>query len=82
MTPVNNQAIADKLFRIIKLQLEDNTQAHELGQDGEYTKIQPDGNNAISSQEEYEKYTQALYNSLLKEDSKAKKLVKRMMGES
>lgn len=83
MTPINNQAIAEKLFDILKLQLEDNTQAHELEQNGEYTKLEQSENNAISSQDEYEKYINALYtNSLDSKDSKAKKLVKRMMGES
>lgn len=86
MTPIHNQAIAEKLFGILKLQLEDNTQAHELEQNGEYTKLAPSENNAISSQDEYEKYINALYTNSLdskdSKDSKAKKLVRRMMGES
>ena len=85
MTPVKNKNIAEKLLEILKAQIADNCQAHELGADGEYTKLSPkDGENALNSQDEYEKYINLLYNNALKaqEDTKAKKLVKRMMGES
>ncbi|RDU65530.1 RNA degradosome polyphosphate kinase [Helicobacter sp. MIT 14-3879] len=83
MTPVTNKNIADKLFGILKLQIEDNTQSHELQSNGEYIKLTPKDTNAINSQEEYEKYVNLMYSALLKtQDSKDKKLVKRMMGEN
>ncbi|MGX3010221.1 RNA degradosome polyphosphate kinase [Helicobacter sp. 23-1044] len=84
MTPVKNKNIAEKLLEILKAQIADNCQAHELGADGEYIKLSPkDGENALNSQDEYEKYINLLYNSSAStQDSKAKKLVKKMMGES
>ncbi|RAX51561.1 RNA degradosome polyphosphate kinase [Helicobacter sp. 16-1353] len=83
MTPVSHKSIAEKLFGILKLQLEDNTQAHELQENGKYIKLTPENNNAINSQNEYENYINALFNASIKsQDTKAKKLVKRMMGES
>lgn len=82
MTPITNQAIVDKLFGILTLQLKDNIQAHELQEDGSYTKV-VNTENPINSQEEYEKYINALYNSSIKsQNTKEKKLIKRMMGES
>lgn len=81
MTPVENKAICEKLFGILKLQLEDSAQSHELNENGEYIKIKKDS--ALNSQSEYEKYINALNNAVLKaQDAKAKKLVSRMMGES
>lgn len=84
MTPITNKAIAEKLLEILRLQIADNTQAHELQSNGEYKKLLPkDGENAISSQDEYEKYINSLYNaSINAQDTKAKKLVKKMMSES
>lgn len=83
MTPILNQQISEKLFGILKLQLEDNTQAHELQENGEYIKLTPNGNNEVNSQEAYEEYINAMFNTCVKsQDSKAKKLVKRMMGEN
>ncbi|MDE6885524.1 MAG: RNA degradosome polyphosphate kinase [Helicobacteraceae bacterium] len=83
MTPVLNKGISEKLFGILKLQLEDNMQSHELQENGEYIKLKPNDKNAISSQIEYEKYINALNNASSKaQDDKAKKLVSRIMGES
>lgn len=85
MTPITHKNIAEKLLAILKAQIADNTQAHELQSDGEYKKLAPSESSvAINSQDEYEKYINALYNNAIKaqEDTKAKKLVKRMMGES
>lgn len=82
MTPVTNEAIVEKFAGILKLQLEDSAQAHELQNDGSYTKSAP-SENALNSQNEFELYTTALYNAATKAQStKAKKLVRRMMGES
>ncbi len=84
MTPARHKSVADKLFGILKLQLEDNLQSHELQENGEYIKRAPsDEKTSLNSQLEYEKYINALYNAAVKsQDSKAKKLVSRMMGES
>lgn len=83
MTPVAHKSIAEKLFGILKLQLEDNVQAHELQESGKYIKIVSNENNATNSQDAYENYINAMFNASIKaQDTKAKKLVKRMMGES
>lgn len=84
MTPITHKNIAEKLLEILKAQIADNVQAHELGADGEYTKLAPkEGENAINSQEKYEKYITSLYGaSINAQDTKADKLVKKMMGES
>lgn len=83
MTPVAHKSIAEKLFGILKLQLEDNVQAHELQESGKYIKIVSNENNATNSQDAYENYINVMFNASIKaQDTKAKKLVKRMMGES
>lgn len=83
MTPIIKKSIADKLFGILKLQLEDNIQSHELQEDGTYIKLSPKDNNATNSQEEYEKYVNLIFNSSIKaKDTKTNKLLKRMIGES
>lgn len=83
MTPVAHKSIAEKLFGILKLQLEDNVQAHELQESGKYIKIVSNENDATNSQDAYENYINAMFNASIKaQDTKAKKLVKRMMGES
>lgn len=84
MTPITNKTIAEKLLEILKLQIADNTQAHELQSDGEYKKLLPkDNERGINSQDEYEKYINSLYNaSINAQDTKAKKLVTKMMSES
>lgn len=84
MTPVTNAEIAKKLFDIVRLQLDDNAQSHELQENGSYLKLAPSGeSSAINSQESYENYINAQFSASIKaQDSKAKKLAKRMMGES
>lgn len=84
MTPITNKTIAEKLLEILKLQIADNTQAHELQSNGEYKKLLPkDNERGINSQDEYEKYINSLYNaSINAQDTKAKKLVTKMMSES
>lgn len=82
MTPVSDKNMASKLFDIIKLQCEDNVGAHELGSDGEYTRLSPQsGQKAVNSQKVLEEYTNSVYNALKREE-KAKKLAKRLNLES
>ena len=83
MTPVFEEALAEKLFGIIRLQSEDNTNAHELQEDGEYKKLVSNGKN-INSQKILEDYTNTTYASLKREEEeiKAKRLARRMFRES
>ena len=82
LTPAIDSEVTEKLLRILNLQLSDNTQMHELKSDGEYVKIDG-GDKKINSQLLYEDLVNSIYNSMKKdEENKAKKLVKRMLGES
>lgn len=83
MTPVFEESLAEKLFGIIRLQSEDNTNAHELQEDGEYKKLVSNGK-SINSQKILEDYTNATYTSLKREEEeiKAKRLARRMFRES
>lgn len=83
LTPATNEEIADRLIEILNIQLSDNVQMHELQSDGEYKKIPTPKDKAISSQIVYEKYVNEIYNSSKNDkDSKASKLLRRMIGES
>lgn len=84
MTPVFEKNLTDKLFGIIRLQSEDNSQAHELQSNGEYKKLSPIDGKKINSQKILEDYTNATYTSLKREEEevKAKKLARRMFRES
>ena len=83
LTPATTKAVADRLIEILTIQLSDNVQCHQLGSDGEYTKIPTPKDNPISSQIVYERYVNEIYNSSKKEtEAKAKKLLQRMVGES
>lgn len=79
MTPAINEQIAEKLFGILKLQLEDDTQASELQADGSYTHLQ--GTKNINSQRTFEDIANSEAR-LDKENSRIKKLAQRMLKES
>ncbi len=81
MTPVYDDIINDKLYGILQLQLDDNSNAKELQSDGSYIKISEKG--TTSSQKMMEDYISTVYNSLKGDESnKAKKLASRMFKES
>ena len=85
MTPIFNDALANKLFEIIKIQSEDNVKAHELCSNGEYIKLSPkQDEKPINSQKAIEEHTNMLYSSLKQEERavKARKLASRMFKES
>ncbi|MGX2971272.1 RNA degradosome polyphosphate kinase [Helicobacter sp. T3_23-1059] len=85
LTPATNKTIADKLIEIVNIQLSDNVQIHQLQSDGEYKKIPTPKENPISSQVVYERFVNEASKSVKKEsaqNTKAKKLLQRMVGES
>ena len=85
LTPATNKAIADKLIEIVNIQLSDNVQIHQLQSDGEYKKIPTPRENPISSQVVYERFVNEASKNTKKEstqNTKAKKLLQRMVGES
>ncbi|RDU53949.1 RNA degradosome polyphosphate kinase [Helicobacter sp. MIT 00-7814] len=84
LTPSLSEEISQKLLEILTIQLKDNTQMHELQSNGEYKKLTASANEKpLSSQDMFEEMVSMLYNAAKKSQvTKAKKLVKRMMGES
>lgn len=85
LTPATNKTIADKLIEIVNIQLSDNVQIHQLQSDGEYKKVPTPKENPISSQVVYERFVNEASKSVKKEstqNTKAKKLLQRMVGES
>lgn len=85
LTPSINAEMSEKLLEILNIQLKDNVQMHELQSNGEYKKLSPVSNQKpLSSQIVFEEMITMLYNEANKAThaTKAKKLVKRMMGES
>lgn len=83
LTPSLNEQMSRKLLEILQMQLQDNVQAYELLENGEYKRVQND-RNRLSSQLAYEDYVNAIYgDSVCNEEMiKAKKLAKRILRES
>ncbi|RAX54548.1 RNA degradosome polyphosphate kinase [Helicobacter sp. 10-6591] len=84
LTPSISNTITQKLFEIVNIQLKDNTQIHELQSNGEYKKLlPPEKQKPLSAQDLFEEMTNALYDTTKKsQGTKAKRLIKKMMGES
>ena len=79
MTPIYNENLQNKLKEIIKLQLNDNALAFELGSDGEYTKKEAKENEEeLNCHEVFENYYNEIYKNIRKHDSSvlATKLLK------
>ena len=79
MTPIYNENLQNKLKEIIKLQLNDNALAFELGVDGEYTKKEAKENEEeLNCHEVFENYYNEIYKNIRKHDSSvlATKLLK------
>ena len=70
MTPIYDQGLALKLLDLLNLQLNDNTLAWELHEDGEYalTKVE-EGHKEIDSQRFLEQYVNRLYKATKKSAS-------------
>jgi len=58
MFPVEDEALMDKVMHILEVELLDNTKAHVLGIDGNYTKIDKRGKVLVNSQEQFCKEAQ------------------------
>ncbi len=84
MTPIYNEAIAERLLEILQIQLKDNVKARVLLSNGDYVKVQPqEGKPKINSQLLMEEYAKLLYSSHQKNTTnKAKRLAKRLLKES
>jgi len=83
LTPVQGEEIADKLIQILQLQSSDTALAHELQNDGSYSKVKPEGNNQIDSHKIAEMQTNKMYNSVKKQaPNYVQQLTTRLFKES
>jgi polyphosphate kinase len=84
LTPILDEKIAEKLYDIIVLQLNDNVQARELMQSGEYKKVEALHEEAeLDSQKMLEDYTNELYDFCARDKEPSEsKLVDKLFRES
>ncbi|PAF43909.1 RNA degradosome polyphosphate kinase [Helicobacter sp. 11S03491-1] len=82
LTPSTSPFMTQRLLEILNIQLQDNIQNHELGEDGEYYKIYSK-EESFSSQVIYEEYTNELYNADKNEQEhfKARKILEKIKGD-
>jgi polyphosphate kinase len=83
LTPVEDDKMAEKLLDILNLQLNDDAQARELTQSGEYKKIQPQECGELDSQKLLEEYTSELYAMCIKDKEPSEsRLAEKLFRES
>ena len=83
LTGIKDAASQDKIIQILKLQLADNTLAHELQSDGSYIKIKKDNNKWINSHKLIEDYVNRIVKATKKESSSSiEQLASRLFLES
>jgi polyphosphate kinase len=84
MTPIEEKPLQKKLYEILQLQLSDNTLSWQLGEDGKYTKSEPQNTHAINCQLTLEEYINRMYKTLKKDvgTSKVEQLAKKLFKES
>ncbi len=82
MIPIENEELSDRLIRILKLQLADNTHRYLLGYNKEYVRLHPKANQKlIYSQELLEEYVNKA-SKVAKESSKSmNKIAKKILKE-
>jgi len=82
LTGVDNPKQAEKLLHILQLQVADNVLAHELQDDGNYTRVSHEKSKIINNQKLFESQTNKVYKSLKKEGrTTVQKLATRLMKE-
>ena len=83
MTPIFDDAIAQRLKEILSIQLKDNVKARELLPNGEYKKVEREPNKPkINSQIIMEEYAKLLASHQKSAQNKAKRVAKRLLKES
>ena len=83
MTPILNDAIAQRLKEILSIQLKDNVKARVLLPNGEYKKIEREPNKPkVNSQIIMEEYAKLLASHQKSAQNKAKRVAKRLLKES
>ncbi len=83
LTAVKDESAQRKIIQILKLQCSDNLLAHELENDGSYTKLKADGEKAINNHKLLEDYVNKIAKATKKETSTyVQQLVNRLFVES
>lgn len=83
MTPIYSEAQKQKIIDILSIQLSDTALAFELGNDGEYTRVEElDDNAPLNSQEFMENYYNKLYKSVKKHHETHDLLASKLLRES
>ena len=84
MIPIEDRELSNRLLQILNTQLADNTHKYELQYNREYIHIKPqDGQEAVNSQEIFEKYVSKIAKLTNKNSSKhISKLAKKLLKES
>ncbi|MEN4053605.1 RNA degradosome polyphosphate kinase [Sulfurimonas sp. NWX79] len=83
LTAVKDESAQRKIIQILKLQCSDNVLAHELKNDGTYTKLKADGDKAINNHKLLEDYVNKIAKATKKETSTyVQQLVNRLFIES
>lgn len=82
LTPIFDDVMAEKLYGILQLQLNDTLKARELLENGEYQFVNSE-KAPVDSQKMMEDYVNSMYESVRKEEpDKAKRLASRLFKES
>ncbi len=83
LTGIKDELSRDKIIQILKLQLADNTLAHELQSDGSYIKIKKENSKWINSHKLIEDYVNRIVKATKKESSSSiEQLASRLFLES
>ncbi len=83
LTGIESEELAERLLQILKLQLNDNTLAHELQSEGHYVKVKTDPENPINNQEVIENNVNKINKASNKEQpSRVQQLTNRLFKES
>jgi polyphosphate kinase len=67
LTAIKDEKSKDKIFQILKMQISDNTLAHELQSDGSYIKVKNDGQKSVNNHRSLEDYVNRISRATKKE---------------
>ena len=82
LTAIKDEKAKDKILQILKLQVSDNTLAHELLSDGSYIKVKNDGQKSVNNHRSLEDYVNRISRATKKESaSSIEQLVARLFIE-
>lgn len=83
MAPITGKQLQQKLLEILQLQLNDNCLSWELQEDGEYIKVENDGEKSINNHKILEDYVNKIYKTLRKDttSNKAERLARKLFKE-